>query len=157
MTSGLLKNFGPQNSFDKFFSPLKEDGDLLPFPGFGFWYREYAELLHNLTYPDPEIVGDPQGLCDFYITYLFNLTSSASIACPPLWDKISCFPGTDAGQLSVIPCPHYIQQTQYDTSGKQCIFLYFVYINKTCVLEMSCIQCCLLEVKYFDRRRVSEI
>ena len=139
MTSGLLKNFGPQNSFDKFFSPLKEDGDLLPFPGFGFWYREYAELLHNLTYPDPEIVGDPQGLCDFYITYLFNLTSSASIACPPLWDKISCFPGTDAGQLSVIPCPHYIQQTQYDTSGKQCSFLYFVYINKTFVLEMSCI------------------
>ena len=110
----------------QFFSPLKskDGGEILSFPGFGFWEREYAEFLANFTREIPSLLADHGYFCEKVIHSLFNeiqlpqLQQNGTKMCPPFWDTISCFPATDAGQLSVIPCPYYIGDTKYDTSGK---------------------------------------
>ena len=101
-----------------FFSPLRtSDADTLPFPGFGFWSRKYAQdlettLIQTLNFGS--VLGDQASLC----TVLMELAVQNTEMCPMKWDSLSCFPATEVGQLSVIPCPKYIKQVPYDTNGK---------------------------------------
>ncbi len=103
-----------------FFAPLqtRDSEVVLPFPGFGFWSRDYAEFLANFTAPNPELVADPKTMCDV-IAYLFQAQYGQSDQmCAPYWDNISCFPATERGKISVVPCAEYIKNVPYDTSGK---------------------------------------
>ncbi len=39
-----------QSIYNEFFAPLtSSQADILPFPGFGFWTRDYAKWLANVT------------------------------------------------------------------------------------------------------------
>ena len=129
---------------NQFFEPLSgQTGDYLAFPGFGFWTRNYAEYLANITHDIPDIVSSPQLFCENIITMLYyhqqdqnplqNNGSEAVVPnCAPFWDQVSCFPATEAGEQSVIPCPEYILGTAYDTSGKKLIFFKYMYIGMIC-------------------------
>ena len=114
--------------YNQFFEPLRsQTGYYLSFPGFGFWTRDYAESLANFISDMnmTEYVAKHESLCSL-IEYIHDSTSNTQQVingtvpnmCPPFWDKASCFPATEAGQSSVIPCPEYILDTAYDTSGK---------------------------------------
>ena len=133
----------PQNyeeKYNQFFEPLSgsQTGDYLAFPGFGFWTRNYAEYLANITIDMPDIVSHPQLFCENIITTVYyhqqdynpvqNNGSEAVLPpnCAPFWDQVSCFPATEAGEQSVIPCPEYILGTAYDTSGKKLIFFKYI-------------------------------
>ena len=81
----------------------------------------------------PDIVANPQIFCENIITSIYYLqqdqnpvqnngSEAVLTNCAPFWDKVSCFPATEAGEQSVIPCPEYILGTAYDTSGKKLIF-----------------------------------
>ena len=119
-----------------FFSPLEKQGDILPFPGFGFRPRNYAETVKELTETIPQVVAQHELLCDEVINKIMyqmydtpdagtNQTNTQMLQCEPFWDKISCLPATNAGQLSVIPCPSKILDQHYDTSSK-------LFFHKTC-------------------------
>ena len=86
----------------------------------------------------PDIVSHPQLFCENIITMVYyhqqdynpvqNNGSEAVLPnCAPFWDKVSCFPATEAGEQSVIPCPEYILGTAYDTSGKKIDFFKNIY------------------------------
>ena len=132
-----------EEKYNKFFEPLSgQTGDYLAFPGFGFWTRNYAEFVANITVDMPDIVSNPQIFCENIITMIYyhqegqnplqNNGSEAVLPnCAPFWDKVSCFPATEAGEQSVIPCPEYILGTAYDTSGKKLSFFY-KYIGMIC-------------------------
>lgn len=130
-----------------FFSPLeKSQGDVLPFPGFGFWSRSYAETVKELTKTEKWVVAEHELLCDEVINKVMyhavyntaddaNNQTNTQQMCEPFWDKISCLPATHAGQLSVIPCPSKILDTHYDTASKlfsfslSCPYLYAHFRN----------------------------
>ena len=109
----------PPNSFLKeFFLPLQESpkSQYVSFPGFGFWDRIYAETIANIT-QEPQYsdaLRSQSALCDF----ITLITDQNPAQCPPFWDDLSCFPATEVGQLSVIPCPSFIINVPYDTSRK---------------------------------------
>ena len=114
--------------YQDFFAPLAEsEAEFVAFPGFGFWPREYAQLLANITAGAPEILLNHGELCKI-IAFLFEQQYGANQTdlCPPLWDNLSCFPAIEAGQLSVIPCPQFILNTPYDTSSKPKIVAQFL-------------------------------
>ena len=104
-----------------FFSPLRtSDADTLSFPGFGFWSRKYAQELETTltqTLKLGNVLGDQASLCTVLME-LAGLAVQNTEMCPMKWDSLSCFPATEVGQLSVIPCPKYIKQVRYDTNGK---------------------------------------
>ena len=112
----------------------------MSFPGFGFWPRDYAEFLANFTADIHEYTASHSLFCELIKSIYTNqhaqvnpLLNDTETMCPPFWDDISCFPATDAGEQSVIPCPEYILGTPYDTSGRIFLNYYFISsnINKT--------------------------
>ena len=111
----------------------------MSFPGFGFWPRDYAEFLANFTADIPEYTASHSLFCELIKSIYTNqhaqinpLLNETEIMCPPFWDDISCFPATDAGEQSVIPCPEYILGTPYDTSGRT----FFDLLLKTSVVTV---------------------
>ena len=136
--------------YNNFFSPLNQDDNAddyyLSFPGFGFWTRDQAQLLAEVTRDSPDLVADHGTLCSV-ISYLFNNSENVTEAdgstvamCPPYWDDLSCFPATEVGQLSVIPCPQYILKTPYDTSRKCIYFVAREHDSWHVVIIYSCVQ-----------------
>ncbi len=123
---------GAVEAHTNFFKPLTDSSPLasnetkLPFPGFGFWPKSYAEILYDFTlkYGYVEFFNDRRSICDIVTNVDLNLGLSDVFAdsnepkCPPMWDDLSCFPATVAGQISVIPCPEEIKGVPYDTSRK---------------------------------------
>jgi hypothetical protein len=80
----------------------------------------YAVKLANITDQVPSLLANHSAVCEI-ITMLFHIEyghNSSPEICAPMWDNLSCFPATEAGQQSVIPCPQYIIMTPYDTSRK---------------------------------------
>ena len=132
-----------------FFSPLEKKGDILPFPGFGFWPRNYAETVKQLTETIPQVVAQHDTLCDEVINKIMyqmydtpdadgsadgNQTNT-QMQCEPFWDKISCLPATNAGQLSVIPCPSKILDQHYYTSSKLFICKNIMFtVHQSCMI-----------------------
>ena len=85
----------------------------------------------------PSVVASPQMFCENIITMIYyhqqdpnpvqnNGSETVLPNCAPFWDQASCFPATEAGEQSVIPCPEYILGTAYDTSGKKTIFVFIM-------------------------------
>lgn len=87
--------------------------------------------MANITQDIPHIVSSPQLFCENVITTIYyhqnplqnNGSETVLPNCAPFWDQASCFPATEAGEQSVIPCPEYILGTAYDTSGKKTFFV----------------------------------
>jgi hypothetical protein len=68
----------------------------------------------------PSLLANHSAVCEI-ITMLFHIEygkNSSPEICAPMWDNLSCFPATEAGQQSVILCPQYIIMTPYDASHK---------------------------------------
>ena len=101
---------------DDFFSPLREnpEAETLSFPGFGFWSRKYASELESNFQPFADLLSDRESVC----ALLQKMAANTAEMCPMKWDSLSCFPATEVGQLSIIPCPKYIKGVPYDTTRK---------------------------------------
>ena len=101
---------------DDFFSPLREnpEAETLSFPGFGFWSRKYASELESNFQHFADLLNDRESVC----ALLQKMAANTAEMCPMKWDSLSCFPATEVGQLSIIPCPKYIKGVPYDTTRK---------------------------------------
>ena len=113
--------------------------DPISIAGVGFFSREFYSNVSSYfdqideQYPDRIDPNDTyrrnSAKCDILAALFENgivdsVVSGIERACPPLFDRASCFPATPAGILRIIPCMESYKGVEYDTTGKINTFVF---------------------------------
>ncbi|XP_060551686.1 secretin receptor-like [Ruditapes philippinarum] len=72
--------------------------------------RIYGDITYNDEKKQRELLIHKKIECIILMNVTENNNFTDSIYCPPIWDRIMCWPQTEAGRIASQPCPYYINK-----------------------------------------------